>query len=91
MKAAVATALSAVALIGSIYTGLAAADARYVQVSQFEQYAVEDFYAKYYAAEDRKLAAEQRGDEAAERKEERAMERLKAKICRIDPAWERCD
>lgn len=91
MKTALATAAGAVALIGSIYGGLVAADSRYVQTSQFEQYAVEDFYDKFYEAEDRKLEAEESGDDKAAREAQRTMERLKAKICHIDPDWERCD
>lgn len=91
MKAIIATAAAAVALIGSVFGGVQIADQRYVQTSQFEQYAVEDFYAKFYAAEDRYLAARESGDVKTERSARRDMERLRAKICRIDPTWERCD
>jgi len=91
MKAALATAAAAAALIGTVFGGVQVADSRYVQVSQFAQYAVEDFYDKFYEAEDRKIAAEASGDEKAAREAQRDMERLKAKICDIDPKWERCD
>ena len=91
MKATITKAAAVCGLIAAIWGGLVAADNRYVQTTQFEAYAVEDFYTKFFAAEDRLIDAESRGDDTAARRAKRDMERLKTKICKIDPEWERCD
>lgn len=87
----ITTAAALIALIGSIGGGIYVAESRYVRTQDFAQYAVEDFYDKFYAAEDRYNAAVARGDEKAASTAKRTMERLRAKICAIEPSWPRCD
>ena len=90
VKTVVATAMAACGLVGTVFCGVQIADERYVNDSDFKSFAVEAFYEKFFANEDLMLEARRRGDVEAERKYQRNMERLKAKICGIDPNWTRC-
>ena len=60
----------------------------FVSASDFNSYIVEDFYDKYYDMEEELI---QEDDDAEARKIRRNMERLRAKICAIEPEWEECD
>lgn len=59
----------------------------FVSASDFNSYIVEDFYDKYYMAEELLIVE---SDDAARRRIERTMERLRTKICEIEPEWEQC-
>lgn len=90
LKTTIATAVAVCSLIGLVFGGVVAADARYVSATDFQSFAVEDYYEKYYHNEDLMLEAQKRNDHEAVRKYRRNMERLAAKICAINPDWERC-
>ena len=83
--------------IGSIWTMLVATAIAitymfntFVTAGEFEQYVVEDYYENYYRLEDRLAKAERQEDEERVREYQRSMERLVAKICKVDPEWIHC-
>lgn len=63
----------------------------FVTASEFEEYVVEDYYENFYRLEDRHAKAVRQGDEDRAREFQRSMDRLRAKICKVDPDWTYCD
>ena len=84
------TAASLIATIPVVMGGQSYLDSKYVQASQFAQFAIDTYYGQYYDRLDdyEEAVAEGRMELAKEYK--RQMEKLKAKICEEDPEWERC-
>jgi hypothetical protein len=68
-----------------------AAHGSMVTNEQFQQYAVEAFYVTYYELEQRRDDADELGNDALATELSRQMERIRVKICKVDPEWERCD
>ncbi len=63
----------------------------FVTVAQFEDLSVEVYYAQFYDTIDRLRDARSADESEYSLELERRLERLKAKICDIEPEWERCD
>ena len=87
----IATVTALALLVGGVFGSVQALDMRYVGVEQFEDLSVEVFYNQYYNTLDRLRAAEREGDSSYALELTRRLERLKAKICKVEPEWERCD
>lgn len=85
------TAASLLAAIPLTWGGLEAMDTRYAAASEVKQMAVDIWYGQYYDRLDDYDEAIDEGREELAREYKRRMERLKAKICAIEPEWERCD
>ena len=73
-------------ILGSAFAGIQVADSRYAPMSVATELQYKSFYDYLEKAEKARAA----GNEALAREYERQMERLKAQICKQDPAWERC-
>jgi hypothetical protein len=86
MKSAIAGIVGLFVILGSAFSGIQVADNRYAPMSVATELQYKSFYDYLEKAE--KARAE--GNEALAREYERQMERLKAQICKQDPAWERC-
>ncbi len=83
--------------IGSIWTmivGTAVAITwmftHFVTSDEFQEYVTEEYYEKYYLVLDRVRRANERGNEELAIEMERTLERIRTKICKEDPEWERC-
>lgn len=63
----------------------------FVTVADFNELKVEVYYSQFYETIDRLRDAESNGEQEYSRELERRLERLKAKICEVEPEWERCD
>lgn len=63
----------------------------FVTFSDFNELSVEVYYAQFYDTIDRLKHAQDDGELEYSRELGRRLERLKAKICKIEPEWERCD
>ncbi len=63
----------------------------FVTVADFNELKVEVYYSQFYETIDRLRDAEANGEQEYSRELERRLERLKAKICDVEPEWERCD
>jgi hypothetical protein len=63
----------------------------FVTVADFNELSVEVYYSQFYDTIDRLKEAENAGENEYSLELERRLERLKAKICAIEPDWERCD
>ena len=63
----------------------------YVTAGAFEQMSVDMWYGQYYDRLDDYDEAIAEGNEELAEEYKRQMERIKAKICKVDPDWERCD
>lgn len=90
MEAMIKTLAVLAGLVGGVWTAVEVADNRYVATSELKSLSVEIFYREFFDAEDKLRAAEARGDTQAIKDQKRRLERLKAKICKIEPTWERC-
>lgn len=84
--------------IGSIWTmivGTAAAVvymfSNFVSFNEFNSLYVNVMYDSFYELLDQRADATEDGNEDLARELGRRMEQLKAKICKIDPDWERCN
>ena len=87
----IATIVAVFALCGSVFGGIQIADTRYVSAQSFDAFTVEIFYEQYYKAEDRLIDAQDDDDDPDRINElDRRLERLRAKICKIEPDWEQC-
>ncbi len=62
----------------------------FVTSSEFQEYVTEEYYEKYYLVLDRVRRARERNNEDLAVEMERTLERIRAKICKEDPEWERC-
>lgn len=83
--------------IGMIWTvlagtagGMVYVSNAYVSTVQFKQFAVEIYYDQYYEVEDRIRRALEEEDFERARELGRRLERLRAKICDVEPQWVRC-
>jgi len=63
----------------------------FVTVADFNELSVEVYYSQFYDTIDRLRDAESNGENDYALELKRRLERLKAKICEIEPEWERCD
>ena len=63
----------------------------FVTVADFNDLSVEVYYSQFYDTIDRLRDAEVSGENDYALELNRRFERLKAKICEIEPEWERCD
>lgn len=52
---------------------------------------LDQWYGQYYDRLDDRDESIEEGNDALAAEYERQMERLRAKICEVDPEWERCD
>ena len=91
MGLSIASVTALALLVGGVFGSVQALDMRYVGVEQFEDLSVEVFFQQYYDTLDRKMAAERNGDLEYAVELTRRLERLKSKICKVEPDWERCD
>lgn len=91
MGFSIASVTALALLVGGVFGGVQALDMRYVGIEQFEDLSVEVFFQQYYDTLDRKNAAERNGDFDYALELTRRLERLKSKICKVEPDWERCD
>ena len=90
MKAWIATAAGILALVGTVFGGVEILDSRYVASSELQSLSIEIFYREYREAQkDLQKAKEARNAEAIADIEFR-LERLRGKICAIEPQWPRC-
>lgn len=91
IKLVTGTLVAACALVGSIFGSVMALDQRYVSTAQFLELSVEVYYSQFYETLDRMQIA--KANEQAEyvKELERRIEKLKAKICELEPEWQRCD
>ena len=83
--------------IGSIWTMIAGTAvavvymfSNFVSMTEFNDLYSNVMYDSYYELLDQRDVAEEKGKDDLARELGRQMERLKAKICKIDPNWERC-
>ena len=63
----------------------------FVTVSEFESLATDLQYDQYYDFLIKRENALADGNQVFAEEISRRMERLRAKICKVDPEWERCD
>lgn len=78
------------ALLATAWGGTTVLDNRYVAASELKSLSVEIFYREFWDAEERLRDAKERGDQQAIKDQQHRLERLKAKICSIEPNWQRC-
>jgi len=62
-----------------------------VTTEQFDQFSIEVYYRSYYDTLDRIFHAEANGQDALAEELKRNLERIRAKICAVEPEWERCE
>lgn len=62
-----------------------------VSSEDFEEFSVEVYYEQYYNLLERLFNAEDQGQDELANEFGKRLEKLKVKICRIDPEWDRCD
>ncbi len=63
----------------------------FATASDLQELAVDIYYDQYYDLRDSIRALDEDEDEDYLRELERRLERIKAKICMVEPEWERCD
>lgn len=90
MTATVATFGPIIILIGVVFGGVQVMDSRYVASEQFSDFSAEVYFSQYYETIDRIRAAKDNGENDYAKELEHRLERLKAKICKVEPSWERC-
>ena len=90
MKAWIATAAGIFALIGTVWGGVTALDYRYAPAGKVEEMSLDIWYGQYYDRLDDYDEAVAEGNRELAEEYKRQMERIKAKICEVDPEWERC-
>jgi hypothetical protein len=86
MNTPIAATATLVVILSGAFTGIHVADSRYAPMSVATELQYKSFYDYLEKAE----KAREEGNEPLAREYERQMERLKAQICKQDPAWERC-
>jgi hypothetical protein len=76
-------------LFAALWGGVEVMDRRYVASKSFDSLSVEIFYDRYYDTEDR--INDRKDDPDADLTDlKRRLERLRSKICKIEPEWEQC-
>lgn len=75
---------------GAIVALFAYMSTNFVAVDEFNQMSVEVFYGQYYDNLERIEAAQRAGNEQRVRELTQRNEKLRAKICKVEPEWERC-
>lgn len=91
IKLVTGTLIAGSVLIGSIFGGVMALDQRYVSTAQFLELSVEVYYSQFYETLDRMQIAKTNEQAEYVKELERRFEKLKAKICELEPEWQRCD
>ena len=62
----------------------------FVSSEEFQEYVTEEYYETFYLVLDRIRRAVEQGNIELAQELSRRLEKIKAKICNEDPAWERC-
>lgn len=57
---------------------------------EFNEFSIEVYYRSYYDTLDRIYHAKANGQDALAQELERRLEQIRAKICALEPEWERC-
>lgn len=69
---------------------LAAEHSNLVTTQQFNEFSIEVYYRSFYDTLDRIFHAKANGQDELAVELERRLEQIKAKICALEPEWERC-
>ena len=69
---------------------LAAEHSNMVTSEEFNEFSIEVYYRSYYETLDRIYHARANGQDALAQELERRLEQIRAKICALEPEWERC-
>ncbi len=77
-------------LVGLVFAGIAALDARYAAAADLADLSVTVYYGQYYDNLDRIVHAESANQTSFATELKRRNEHLKAAICAVEPEWERC-